>query len=65
MFTLTSQRLLPSAVEGALNFEVRSPLLGLDCMILFDCSPLSREGAAPSLRGHQLLGRPGKGGLAQ
>ena len=22
-------------------------------------------GAAPSLRGHQLLGRPGKGGLAQ
>ena len=34
---MTSQRLLPSAVDGVLNFEVRSPLLGLDCVIFFDC----------------------------
>ena len=30
-----------------------------------DAHALSRGGAAPSRRGHQLLGRPGKGGLAQ
>ena len=37
-------------------------LILLDIQFL---SPLSRGGPAPSRRGHQLLGRPVKGGLAQ